>query len=174
MEKREFIEKYNIRAAVPIDPSLRVLPAEGFAQAIEEFINERFKGAARARAVVSTTDAVLVSPEYAALFLKLLLAEVYGRQLLNVEITNDKDRLTMLITSDEALPLSDKSLRNLIRVARSSGMQIYPDESSIKLTLLFSDAAIRQVYAISVNDGKRIMLAKLCEIFFSGEYYQGQ
>ena len=35
MDKKQFVKEYNIKDAVPLDPSLRVLPAEGFAQAIE-------------------------------------------------------------------------------------------------------------------------------------------
>lgn len=173
MDKKAFIEQYNIRDAMPIDPSLRVLPAEGFAQAIEEFINDRFKGVVRASSTVSYLGGVLVSAEYVALFFKLLFSEIYGRQLLEVNITGDSEALTILIKSDSALPIADETMRKLIRVARNGGMQIFPDEDSIRLCLLYSDAAIRQVYAVSVKDGKRIMLARLSEIFFSGEIYQG-
>ena len=171
MNKQEFIEKYNIRDALPIDPSLRVLPGEGFALGIEEFINERFRGVAKARATVSSYSGVLVCPEYVAMFFKTLFTEVYGRSFINISITSDNERLTLLIEPDEPLDLTDSQMRNLIRLARNGGMKIYPDDGKIRLTLLFSEAAIRRVYAISVGDGRSIMLSKMAEIFFSGELY---
>ena len=171
MNKREFISEYNIKDAMPIDPSSKVLPAEGFAVAIEEFINDKFCGVARASASVASYCGVLVCTEYVALFFKTLLAELYGRSFLNISITNDNELMNILIEHDGPLPLSDSQMRNIIRIARNGGMQIYPAEDSIRLTLKFEDAAIRKVYAISVNDGKRIMLSKLGEIFYCGEDY---
>ena len=44
-------------------------------------------------------------------------------------------------------------------------------EGVIRLSLSFSEAAIRRVYAISVNDGRRIMLSKFGELFYCGEDY---
>jgi len=62
-------------------------------------------------------------------------------------------------------------MRSIIKAARNGGMKIYFEDDKIRLTLTFSDAAIRRVYAISVIDGRNIMLAKLSEIFFCGEEY---
>ena len=172
MNKKDFVTEYNIRDAVPLDPSSRVLPAEGFALAIEEFINEKFRGAARAHSRVSSYGGVLVSAEYAAFFFKTLLAEIYGRCFLEINLTSDNDKLTILIEADGALPLTDSQMRNLIKIARNAGMKIEVEEQAIRLSLLFSDAAIRRVYAISVNDGRGIMAGKLQEIFYCGELYQ--
>lgn len=171
MDKKQFITEYNIKDAVPLDPSLRVLPAEGFAQAIEEFINERFRGVAKARAQVASYAGVLVSAEYAAYFFKALLCEIYGRVFLEINISNDNDRLIITIECEDELPLEEKQVRNLIRTARNAGMTIDLEESAIKLSLSFSEAAIRRVYAISVNDGRRIMLSKFGELFYCGEDY---
>lgn len=169
--KRDFIKEYNLSNAVPIDPSLKVLPAEGFALAIEDFINERFRGIAKARARVASYSGVLVSAEYVALFFKMLLAEIYGRCFLNISLSNDNDNLTILIEPDSPLPIDDSQMRSIIKATRNGGMKIYFEDDKIRLTLTFSDAAIRRVYAISVIDGRNIMLAKLSEIFFCGEEY---
>lgn len=172
MDKKEFIKEYKIKDALPITPALRVLPAEGFALGIEEFINERFRGVARARAQVASYAGVLVSAEYAAYFFKILLAEIYGRVFLDVRITNDNERLSIIIEHEGELPLAEKQIRDLIRTARNAGMTIGLEEGKILLTLSFSEAAIRRVYAISVNDGRAVMLGKFGEIFNCGEDYQ--
>ena len=87
---------------------------------------------------------------------------------MEIQLDCDRKGLNMLIESEERLPLSDKELRFLIKTARNAGMQIYPEGNKIQLVIPFSTAAIRRVYANSVNDGRRIMLAKLNEIFYCG------
>lgn len=171
MDKNEFINQYKIKAAMPLDPSLRVIPGEGFALAIEEFINDRFRGVARVTAELESYGGVLVCSEYVASFFKALLAEIYGRCFLDITISSDKERMTILVKPDMPLPLEDKQMRNLIRLARNGGMRIFLEDGNIRLTLLFSDAALRRVYAISVYDGRKIMLGKFSEIFYSGEEY---
>lgn len=171
MDKIDFIKKYNIRDARPIDPTLRVIPAEGFATGLAEFINERFRGVAKASSSVSSLGSILISSEYVAMFLKVLLTDLYGRCLLTIDISSDNEMLTIDIKYEEPLPLSDSQMRNLIRLARNGGMLISLDEGLISLTAMFEEAAIRRVYAISVNDGRRIILSKLGEIFYSGEYF---
>ena len=68
----------------------------------------------------------------------------------------------------EDIPLTDTELRFLIKTARNAGMDIYPYKDRIELYIPFSKAALLRIYAISVGDGKRIMLNKLNEIFFCG------
>lgn len=168
MIKTEFINKYKLSDAVPMDPTSRTVPAEAFAESLKEFMNDRFRGIARVRTDTISAEAVLVSAEYAAHFFKTLLTYVYGRVFLNIDISCDRHGLVMLITSEEELPLTDTELRFLIKTARNAGMEIYPDERKIKLTLSFSKAALHRVYAVSVGDGKRVMLGKLNEIFYCG------
>ena len=166
--KTKFISKYQLSDATPMDPTIRSLPAEAFSAAIEEFINDRFGGIARVRSRDLSAEAVLVSADYAAYFFKMLLTYVYGKVFLNFDISCDRQGLTILITSEEDLPLTDSELRFLIKTARNAGMEIYPNGQRIELTLAFSRAALHRVYAVSVADGKRIMLGKLTEIFHCG------
>lgn len=168
MIKNEFISKYQFSDAVPMDPTLRTVPAEAFAEALEEFMNDRFRGIARVKTDIISAEAVLVSAEYAAYFFKMLLTYVYGRVFLNIDASSDRHGLIMLITAEEDLPLTDSELRFLIKTARNAGMEIYPDGRKIKLILKFSRAASHRVYAVSVGDGRRVMLGKLNEIFYCG------
>ena len=168
MIKIEFLNKYQLSDAVPMDPTSRSVPAEAFAAALEEFMNDRFRGIARVKADTISAEAVMVSAEYAAYFFKMLFTYVYGRVFLDINISCDDQGLKMLISSEEELPLTDVELRFLIKTARNAGMEIYPDGKRIKLTLKFSKAAFRRVYAVSVSDGKRIILGKLSEIFYCG------
>ena len=169
MNKQEFIKEYSIKDAMPIDPSLRVLPAEGVAEAIEEFIGERFRGVARAGSSVATYGGLLVCPDYLAYFFKALFTEIYGRCFIEINITNNDERLFIAAEVDGYIPISDVARRNLIKIARNAGAEVSLSERGISLSFRFEDAAIRRVYAISVNDGRHSMLSKLGELFYCGE-----
>ena len=168
MVKSEFIKEYKLSDATPLDPTAKSIPAEALCYALEEFINDRFRGIARVRVTSPSAEAVLVSAEYTAHFFKMLFTYVYGRAFMEIQLDCDRKGLNMLIESEERLPISDKELRFLIKTARNAGMQIYPEGNKLHIVIPFSTAAIRRVYANSVNDGRRIMLAKLNEIFYCG------
>lgn len=169
MTKKEFIHQHEIANAAPIDPSRKALPAEAFSSAIAEFMEKKFCGAVRVECDNISAQSILVCAEYAAFFFKTLLTDIYGRVLLTVNIQSDGDGLHIFISSDEGLPLSDSEMRRLIRLARNAGFEIRPESSSIELSVGFSPAAVRRVYAVSIMDGRRIMLGKLVEIFCHGE-----
>ncbi len=169
MTKKEFIDRHEISDAVPLDPSRKTLPAEAFASALEEFLEGRFYGAIKVRLDMISAQSILICAEYAAYFFKTLLTDIYGRAFLYVNIESDDKGLNILISADDALPLSESEMRRLIRIARNAGFDIRPEPCSIKLSVAFSHAAIRRVYAVSVVDGRRIMLGKLIEIFYQGE-----
>ena len=167
--KSSFTNQYNLSDAVPLDPTAKTVPAEAFAIALEEFMEDRFRGIMRIHIKSSiSSEAILVSAEYAAYFFKTLLSYVYGRVFLNVEISCDKQNLVLSIKSESDIPLTESEMRFLIKTARNAGMEIYPGKNEIMLTLAFSKAAVCHVYAISVSDGKQVMLSKLHEMFFCG------
>lgn len=165
--KNKFISQYELSEAMPMDPTTRTVPAEAFALAVEEFMEDRFRGIMRVRITSNiSSNAILVSAEYAAYFFKMLLTYIYGRTFLNIDISCDKQNLILMVSADDKLPLTESEMRFLIKTARNAGMEIYPVENEIKLTISFSKAAPYRVYAISVGDGKRVMLSKFNEMFF--------
>lgn len=168
MNKKEFIDHYEIKDAKPIDPSKKALPAAGFSSAIAEFMENRFPGAARVECDTIASTPILVCAEYAAFFFKTLLTDIYGRAFLTIRITSDSKGVSILIEADE-LPLCDSEIRDLIRLARNAGFTILPENNTIRLTVEFSPIAIHRVYTVSIMDGKRIMLGKMVEIFCHGE-----
>ena len=171
MTKNEFIQHHSIADASPLDPSKRALPAEAFSVAILEFMENKFKGAIKVECDNISAQSILICAEYVALFFKTLLIDVYGRVFLHLKIYSDEGGLHMNITADGELPLTDMEMRDLIRQARNGGLDILPDENSIKLSASFHPAVFKRVYAVSIMDGRRIMLGKLVEIFCHGELF---
>ena len=169
MNKLDFINLYKISDATPLDPTRKSIPSEAFSTAIEQFLDERFVGAIRVRTGIISAQPIMICAEYIAYFFKVLLSDIYGRVFLNTRIDTDEQGLKITISADEDLPLTDSEMRNLIRLARNAGFEIKPDKKSIYLSTNFSVAATRRVYAVSIMDGRRIMLGKLVEIFCHGE-----
>ena len=171
MNKQDFISKFSISNATPLDPSAKGVPAEAFAGALSEFLGDGFRGVIRVHTLDLPQKAVMVCSEYAAHFFKELLCAVYGRIFLEVTIGSSDGGMAIDISYEGELPISEKEMRSLIKIARNAGMSIGIEEGKIKLLLRYSDLMMHRVYAISVSDGKLAMLGKLNEIFFCGEPY---
>ncbi len=169
MTKGEFINQYKISNALPIDPSRKALPAEAFASAIAEFMEARFSGAAKVECDRISAQSILVCAEYVAFFLKRLLTDIYGRVFLSLNLRSDDDGMHIVISSEEDLPLTESEMRELIRLARNGGFKVMTYSNAITLSVGFSPANLHRVYAVSIYDGKRVMLGKLVEIFCHGE-----
>jgi hypothetical protein len=168
MDKKEFFDRYQISKAFVQSPDLDVISSDGFGAAIEEFINGKFGGIARVHREYYLSNPILACTEYTAFFLKTLLCDIHGRVFLNINISADERYLTILVSADKPLPLTDGEMRDLIRLARNAGMQIYPESCALRLTFSYADAALRRVYAINPKDARRLMLYKLGEIFHCG------
>ena len=169
MTKQEFINKYGISDAMPITPSKKGIPAEALSCALSEFFSHKFPGVIRVDVDEVSAQSVMINAEYLAYFFKLLLSDLYGREMLCLAISCDKKELYLNISAESTLPISESEERDLIRHARNAGFRIYPEGNGFLLTAPFSPAMIRRVYAISVFDGRRAMIGKLVEIFCHGE-----
>ena len=171
MERQEFIGLYNISEERPQNPHLVIMSADGFSDAIVEFINDKFRGIAHASRQRISSSSIFSSPEYTAFMLKTLLCEIYGRVFLEITFSESSDHLEIIIEAEEDLPIADNELRRIIRLARNAGMDIYPDRRRLRLTMSFSEAAARKVYAVSLHDSRNIMLGKLHEIILLPEIH---
>lgn len=168
MDKIEFNSTYSISDAKPINPAHEILSADGFATAIEEFINEGFGGIAHVECDVYSGSSVLCCTDYVAYFFKTLLADVYGRVFIEIKINLEKDHLKIIVEPSDPLPITDEEIRNLVRIARNAGFKTLFIDGKFDLKLNFSDASLRRVYAVSPRDGRHIMLYKMGEIFHCG------
>ena len=168
MDKIEFNSTYSISDAKPINPAHEILSADGFATAIEEFINEGFGGIAHVECDVYSGSSVLCCTDYVAYFFKTLLADVYGRVFIEIKINLEKDHLKIIVEPSDPLPITDEEIRNLVRIARNAGFRTLFIDGKFDLKLNFSDASLRRVYAVSPRDGRQVMLYKMGEIFHCG------
>lgn len=166
MNQKEFIEKYSIGDCLPSDPTSKLICGRGFAEAISEFVDERFRAVAEVNVSVESEESVLVSLEYSALFFKKLFTFVFGRVYLRIDIREQDNKIALSISSDEPIPLSKKDMDTLTKAARSAGMTVLSVDGEILASLDFVDMKQFSVYAASYTDGKVLMLRNLDKIFF--------
>lgn len=164
--KNNFIINHKISDSRPSDPVARVFLGLYFAEAVDEFLSNNFKGCIRVNRSKFDNESVLVCGDYVAYFFKLLLTSVYGRVLLNMDISSGNQELVMSIEAAEVLNIADSELRQIIKTARNAGMNIAISDRGMTLTLKYKDAQIHKVYAISPEDGKRYVAESFSEIFF--------
>ncbi len=169
MNKQEFIENHRLSDAKVIDPLFHLMILSSVSRGLEEFLRANFCGAVEVSSDVNSGKCVLICTEYFSMFFKMLLTDIYGRVFLKIRIEAKEDHATISITSDEAIPLTFEESCELIKIARNAGMEIYPEEKNIMLTVKYTDAGLHSIYAISAATGMRTMLAKLNEIFYCGE-----
>ena len=169
MTKQEFVEKHRLSDAKVIDPLYHLMILSSVARGLEEFLGANFAGAAKVSSRVNSGKCVLICTEYFSMFFKQLLADIYGRVFLKIHIEAAEGSAVISISSDETIPLTFEESRALIKLARNAGMEIYPEEKEIRLTIEYTDAGLHSIYAISASHSIRTMLAKLNEIFYCGE-----
>ena len=168
MNKQEFIEKHGLSDAKVIDTLYHIMIISSVSRGLEEFLGANFSGAVEVSSNVSSSKCVLICTEYFSMFFKTLLTDIYGRVFLKIHIESAENGAVIRISSDEVIPLTFEESCALIKLARNAGMEIYPEEKEIRLTIEYTDAGLHSIYAISASHSMRTILAKLNEIFYCG------
>lgn len=169
MTKEEFFVKYEISDAMPIDPSRRAISVEGIATGICEFMNAKFGGIVDASVDTISSRMALVCPDYLAYFLKTLITAVHGRELIHIRMCSTESKFIIMICGNSKISLDIKTERELIRLARNAGFNVSLRYDGIELSAKLINSAVKHVYAISVLDGRKIIVSSLVEIFCHGE-----
>lgn len=161
---KNFFAKYNLKNAVPKDPSFHEVSALDFAVTLENFINEHFLGLAKINYDSSLSGSVTVSPEYSALFLKNLLAYVSAKQFIEISVKERDDELLLHVNLkiNEDTELDMRSA--IIKSARNAGFDLHLAKDGIILSTKRHKESFTCVYARSTAKDK--FIRSLNYIFF--------
>ena len=141
-----------------IDFTIKTIATDDFAKGICDFIFENMRGAIEATKEPLLPGYIDIAPYGFSFFLKLLLNEVYGNDMVKLNICATIGRMTMTVKfSDKPVP------QGIISVAEKSGLVI----SSISDGFISMYADIRyfdsfSIYAVDATDFVR----HLVEVFF--------
>ena len=140
------IGKYRISDKEPTEYKKTKLSVADFTYSLSTFIYEHFRGAIDLSTNGLPFGSVNVSPDGLAYFIRLLLAEVYGKYKLRSTIHCSQSYVEVKIFHSE----SSIDLEYMIKVARMSGFHVV--ENTDGYTLLITDVIPEKrpvFYAIS-------------------------
>ena len=150
--------KHRVSERTSDDFTIKTIATDDFAKSIYDFICENMRGAITAAKAPLLPGYIDIAPYGFSFFLKLLLNEIYGNGMveLNISATTKQMMLTVRF-SDRSVPQS------IISVAEKSGLTI----SELSDGLIIMTAQIRyldsfSIYALDATDFERHLL----EIFF--------
>lgn len=164
-----FNTDFSISDILPTNPTHIPIGTRELIFATKDYLDNRFRGIMRVNIIDIKDKYLMVCPDYFAYFFRTLLSDIYGRAFLNIEFSVNKDKI-QIIADWENFELSDSQTRNLIRIARNAGFEIYPNEKCIKLSAECLESVVTQIYAISPDKGYSTILESICIIF--GETYK--
>ena len=167
MDYNNFISEYKIGSTSPTDPSRTLMHARAFGEAIYEFVDSGFRAAAEVNVNIKSSECIMLTTDYMALFFRTLFTSIFGRVYLKIDISEINGIIIMDISADEPMPLTNREINTLIKIARNAGMEVASIDGRLTFTLEFSKSEEYSVYAGDFFSGKRTMHMGLCKIFFS-------
>lgn len=114
----------------PTDFSQRKISCFDFFASTNSFIEHNFKGAIRIELPERYKGFVYISPRGFAYFISLLLSEIYGEAMIDVNVKADNERITMTVSTKAVL----KHKKTLIDVAERSGFSVLDEGNRFILT----------------------------------------
>lgn len=166
IRKSSFYKKYKISDAKPIDITRHFVQVSEFCETLCDFLNKEFIGLFEivCEPVWDKCVFVKISEDYTAYFFKLLLATVYGRESVKINVVFEDEVLTLTISADKHLPIEGDEMNELVRIIRSTGFSFKVENDKI---IIFA-----QIYrlrkSIVQSMSASALRKKLVEIFFTG------
>ena len=148
------------------DVTRRPFRASAVIGAVKDFIESEFPACAEVNADISCDEAIMISADYMALFWASLLRSVFGNAFLSIDIKTSEDGLTMSVSTDKPFSVSESEINRLIRIARNAGMDVTNSQKLFSAQIKFVSKKEYSVYAINVSTDKKIIISKLCEMFY--------
>lgn len=132
--------------------------ADAFCFAIKEFFNSRFLGCIEIISKINNKEAILPSYLMPTLLLKELLSYCKEDVYFSVFIYDNGERIEFDIKPYGVKSVDNLCTHNLIKLARSGGMNIMPRDDFINIAISTSYSDRRSIYAPSpISDVNRII-----------------
>ena len=166
IKRAEFYRKYGVSGAVPIGKAKGLIPTFNIANTIKEFIDKEFPGLVDiyCEPMWDNGLSVMVCPEIMAYFFKNLLAAIYGRDAVSIDIICTDDQFTVIIRSNDHLPIECLEMSELTAILGDTGFTYKIGDDKLTLSAPCTKTKRFIVRSFSVNH----LRAKFVEIFFTG------
>lgn len=137
-----------------------------FVNTVTEFLSTEFTGLVdvECKPIWDINACIKICEDYTAYFFKNLLAAIYGRDTVRIEMTLQDDLFSVAIQAEENFKIELSEMTELLRIAKSSGFSYQLSDK--ELILLASVKRYRQTSVRSMS--KNLLRTRFTEIFFTG------
>ncbi len=133
---------------------------------LEEFIEENFRGAVRFKKDKSDIGYIKVATSSLALFIKLLLGDIFGESVADMEISAEDGMFFLRTSWKKKRPLTSKTIATLSIIANDAGFDFSIEEHSGLCEILISAKTVASnVIPLYARDQRKMYYA-LERIFF--------
>ena len=166
IRRSSFYKNYKISNAKPVDIARHFVQVSSFCDTICDFLNNDFTGLVETicEPIWDPCVFVRISEDYTAYFLKLLLATIYGRDSVKIDMLFEDEVLTISISADGHLPIEGDEMNELVRTLRSTGFSFKVENDRITVfapVYRLKKSIVQSMSLISMRE-------KLVEIFYTG------
>lgn len=155
------IKKSDIGYVVPKNYVIRQFGTKEFVSQVKKFLLENFEGAYDSEGRCDAFRYIYISPEGFAYFLRTVLKEIYGNELLLISISLEYDKLYFDLKFDTER-LSEEGRKILAFSAEKSGFEYVIEKDRIRVKI-----KVHPPEALEVRAGKeQLIYNALMDIFF--------
>lgn len=166
IKRSAFYKQYKISDAEPVDVIKHRIPISTFTNTVIEFISTEFQGLVEfeCKPIWDLNSCIRICEDFTAYFFKNLLAAIYGRETVKIEMEISDDVFFINICSPDGFKIEHNDMTDLLRMAKSSGFSY--DLSDNRLSLSVSTFRYAQMSVRSMT--QNLLRARFVEIFFTG------
>ena len=166
IKRSAFYKQYKISGAEPRDIVKHRVPVSTFANTVTEFLSTEFAGLVEINCtpIWDVNSCIRVCEDFAAYFFKNLLAAIYGKAVLRIDLTLEDDVFSITLHQPNKSGIAYEHVNDLSRMAKSAGFEYDISDERLLLytrTLRYTRTGVRSMT-------QNLLRARFVEIFFTG------
>lgn len=166
IKRSAFYKQYKISGAEPHDVVKHRVPVSIFANTVTEFLSTEFSGLVEidCKPIWDVNSCIRVCEDFAAYFFKNLLAAIYGKDVLKIDIILEDDVFSITLHQPRENGIAYSHINDLSRMAKSAGFDYEITDERLTLfvrTLRYKATGVRSMT-------QNLLRARFVEIFFTG------
>ena len=141
IKRSAFYKQYKISGAEPHDVVKHRVPVSIFANTVTEFLSTEFSGLVEidCKPIWDVNSCIRVCEDFAAYFFKNLLAAIYGKDVLKIDIILEDDVFSITLHQPRENGIAYSHINDLSRMAKSAGFDPKYIRQMIRLRKLDPD-----------------------------------
>ena len=166
IKRSAFYTHYKISGAEPVTIDKHRVPLSTFTNTVTEFLDTEFSGLidVECKPIWDINSCIRICEDFTAYFFKNLLAAIYGRKAVSIEMSLSDDVFSLIIRSKGNLDIDNDDIPELLRIAKSAGFSYDLSDTQLALrtrALRYNRTSVRSL-------SQNLLRTRFVEIFFTG------